>query len=127
MMFYAKYEYLMIYILFSIQTFTFIGQRMIITDFVKRYVHTILGAHYMLEVKKKKYFYSEIPPNNVDPVISLVPFYIGEHGGTHCIDLLTLKTSGKPASENVVCLCRLLNILAKMSNLFLHTGKQCGP
>ena len=31
------------------------------------------------------------------------------------------------ASENVVCLCRLLNILANFSNLFLHTGKQCGP
>ena len=33
----------------------------------------------------------------------------------------------KPASENVLCLCRLLNILANFSNLFLHTGKQCGP
>ena len=33
----------------------------------------------------------------------------------------------KLASENVVCLCRLLNILANFSNLFLHTGKQCGP
>ena len=40
---------------------------------------------------------------------------------------LTLKTPRKPASENVVCLCRLLNILANFSNLFLHTGKQCGP
>ena len=39
---------------------------------------------------------------------------------------LTLKTPRKPASENVVCLCRLLNILANISNLFLHTGKQCG-
>ena len=37
---------------------------------------------------------------------------------------LTLKMPGKPASENVVC---LLNILANFSNLFLHTGKQCGP
>ena len=37
---------------------------------------------------------------------------------------LTLKTSRKPASENVR-LCRLLNILANFSNLFLHTGKQC--
>ena len=35
---------------------------------------------------------------------------------------LTLKTPRKPASENVVCLC-----LANFSNLFLHTGKQCGP
>ena len=41
--------------------------------------------------------------------------------------LLTLETPRKPASENVVCLCRLLNILANFSNLFLHTGKQCGP
>ena len=37
---------------------------------------------------------------------------------------LTLKMPRKPASENV-CFCRLLNIL-KFSNLFLHTGKQCG-
>ena len=41
--------------------------------------------------------------------------------------VLTLKAPRKPASENVVCLCRLLNILANFSNLFLHTGKQCGP
>ena len=40
---------------------------------------------------------------------------------------LTFKMPRKPASENVVCLCRLLNILANSSNLFLHTGKQCGP
>ena len=40
---------------------------------------------------------------------------------------LTLKTPRKPASENVICLCRLLIILANFSNLFLHTGKQCGP
>ena len=40
---------------------------------------------------------------------------------------LTLKVPRKSASENVVCLCRLLNILADFSNLFLHTGKQCGP
>ena len=40
---------------------------------------------------------------------------------------LTLKMSRKPASENVVCLCRLLNILENFSNPFLHTGKQCGP
>ena len=40
---------------------------------------------------------------------------------------LTLKTPKKPASENVVCLCRMLNILENFSDLFLHTGKQCGP
>ena len=31
---------------------------------------------------------------------------------------LTLKTPRKPASENVTCFCRLLNILANFSNLF---------
>ena len=41
--------------------------------------------------------------------------------------LLTLKAPRKTASENVVCLCLLLNILADFSNPFLHTGKQCGP
>ena len=40
---------------------------------------------------------------------------------------LTLKMPRKPTSENVICLCCLLNILANFSNLFLHTGKQCGP
>ena len=40
---------------------------------------------------------------------------------------LTLKTPRKSTFENIVCLCRLLNILANFSNLFLHTGKQCGP
>ena len=40
---------------------------------------------------------------------------------------LTLNVPRKPASENVVCLCHLLNILANFSNLFLHRGKQCGP
>ena len=40
---------------------------------------------------------------------------------------LTVKAPRKTASENVVCLCRLLTILADFSNLFLHTGKQCGP
>ena len=47
--------------------------------------------------------------------------------------LLTLNTPRKHASENVVCLCRLLNILANFSNLFfffffffffLHSGIQ---
>ena len=45
---------------------------------------------------------------------------------TTMVQGLTLKTPRKPASENVVCLCRLLNILANFSNLFLNTGKQCG-
>ena len=39
---------------------------------------------------------------------------------------LTLEMPRKSASENVVCLCHLLNILANFSNLFLHIGKQCG-
>ena len=39
---------------------------------------------------------------------------------------LTLKMPRKLASENVFCSCRLLNILANFSNLFLHTGKQSG-
>ena len=47
--------------------------------------------------------------------------------GAEIISLLTLKMPRKHASENVVCLCRLLNILANFSNLLLHTGKQCGP
>ena len=43
-------------------------------------------------------------------------------------NVLSIKMQRKPASENVVCLCRLLNILANFSNLFLHKeGKQCGP
>ena len=41
--------------------------------------------------------------------------------------ILTLKAPRKPASENAVCLYRLMNTLANFSNLFLHTGKQCGP
>ena len=36
--------------------------------------------------------------------------------------LLTLKMPRKPASENVVCLWRLLNILANFSNLFLQAN-----
>ena len=43
------------------------------------------------------------------------------------LDTFTLKTPRKPASENVVWLCRLLNSPANFSNLFLHSGKQCGP
>ena len=56
---------------------------------------------------------------------------LGKTYGKICIYLLkyalTLKAPRKPASVNVVCLCRLLNILVNFSNLFLHTGKQCGP
>ena len=42
-------------------------------------------------------------------------------------DFINPKMPGKLASENVVCLCHLLNILSNFSNLFLHTGKQCEP
>ena len=38
--------------------------------------------------------------------------------------MVILESQEKPASENVVCLCRLLNILANFSNLFLHSGIQ---
>ena len=46
-----------------------------------------------------------------------------------CVKLesLSAKYAEHPLTKNVVCLCRLLNILADFSNLFLHTGKQCGP
>ena len=37
-------------------------------------------------------------------------------------NILTLKTPRKPASENAVCLCLLLNILANFSNIFLPRG-----
>ena len=55
--------------------------------------------------------------------------------GLHCLPITLLGVSRlqwvimpkKPPSENVVCLCRLLNILANFSKLFLHKGKQCGP
>ena len=40
---------------------------------------------------------------------------------------LSLKMLREFASKNVICLCRLLNIHANFSNLFLHTGKPCGP
>ena len=40
---------------------------------------------------------------------------------------LTLKMPRKPASENGVCLCHLLNILANFSNLFLRIGKHVDP
>ena len=40
---------------------------------------------------------------------------------------LILKMPRKPASENVVGVCHLLNIFANFSNLFLHTSKQSRP
>ena len=40
---------------------------------------------------------------------------------------LTPKMPRKPAPENVDYLCRLLNILENISDLFLHAGKQRGP
>ena len=40
---------------------------------------------------------------------------------------LTLKAPRKIASENVVCLCRLLNILADFSNLFCIQANSVDP
>ena len=40
---------------------------------------------------------------------------------------LTLKMPRKPASENVVCLCRLLNILANFSNLICIQANSVDP
>ena len=75
--------------------------------------------------------YLEIPGLSADPIcynasfpITRLQWFKAVHESP--IDL-TLKLPRKSASENVVCLCRLLNILANFSNLFLHTGKQCGP
>ena len=41
--------------------------------------------------------------------------------------MLTLKVPRKTASENVVCLCRLLNILANFSNLFCIQANSVDP
>ena len=41
----------------------------------------------------------------------VITFAHPEHSSGE-LTMLTLKTPRKPASENVVCLCRLLNILA---------------
>ena len=40
---------------------------------------------------------------------------------------LTLKMPRKPASENVICLCRLLNIYANFSNLFCIQANSVDP
>ena len=40
---------------------------------------------------------------------------------------LTLKMPRKPASENAVCFCRLLNILANFSNLFCIQANSVDP
>ena len=46
---------------------------------------------------------------------------------THRRQLLTLKMPRKPASENVVCLCRLLNILTNFSNFFCIQANSVDP
>ena len=38
-----------------------------------------------------------------------------------------VKTPRKPAAENVVCICRLLNILANFSNLFFAYRQSVDP
>ena len=68
-------------------------------------------------------------------LLELTPFRVKAKTNLSCLPLMclfspygvTLKTPRKPASENVICLCRLLNILANFSNLFLYIGKQRGP
>ena len=40
---------------------------------------------------------------------------------------LTLKAPRKPTSENVVCLCRLLNILANFSTYFCIQANSVDP
>ena len=40
---------------------------------------------------------------------------------------LILKAPRKPASESVVCLCRLCIFFQTFQTYFLHIGKQCGP
>ena len=65
-------------------------------------------------------FYWNVKTNYLGKIFKNAEIYILH---TKC---LTLKMPRKPASENVVCLCHLLNILANFPNLFLHTGKQCG-
>ena len=42
-------------------------------------------------------------------------------------DSLILKMPRKPASENVVCLCRLLNILENLPNLFCIQANSVDP
>ena len=72
--------------------------------------------------------------NSVDPdeTAHEEPFYPDLYCLQRCLigfiglKELTLKAPRKTASESVICLCHLLNILADFSNLFLHTGKQCG-
>ena len=43
------------------------------------------------------------------------------------LESVSLKTPRKTASENVVCLCRLLNILADFSNLFCIQANSVDP
>ena len=78
-----------------------------------------VGGMIKLEKDKfiKDFIMSEYFTYNVRTFISMIKMHV----------MLTLKMPRKPASENFVCSCRLLNILANFSNLFLHTGKQCGP
>ena len=76
------------------------------------YVNRLLGRHEMPSL-----IFSEKHTRKEKRMLS----------ATILLSALTLKTPRKSVSENVICLCRLLNILANFSNLFLHTGKHCGP
>ena len=104
--------------------------------------HNMTDYHFMcIHRIYPKYLDKQARSNNVDP--DQTPQNAASDQGLHVCHsscnfrqitgstsvkwTLTLKTPRKPASENVVCLYRLLNILANFSNPFLHTGKQCWP
>ena len=77
------------------------------------------------KIKKKNRMENSVHPDET-------AYYKPSHLDLHCLQsyllwftgvkglnqLLTLKAPRKTASENVVCLCHLLNILADFSNLF---------
>ena len=94
----------------------------------------VVGIHWncfkeVLSVSTQKiWFYGEMRKKYILAIrlFSLIMKHIKDCHNIFSIALLTLKMPRKPASENVR-LCHVLNILANFSNLFLHTGKQCGP
>ena len=63
---------------------------------------------------------------NVKCFANFMQLYTASYEHNH-YGILNLKAPRKTASENVVCLCRLLNILANFSKLFLHTGSNEYP
>ena len=75
---------------------------------------SVLTCAFMKEIKKKKKKYC-IGILNTSLMKSSVDLS------------LTLKTSRKSASENVVCLCRLLNILANFQTYFCTQANSVDP